>query len=74
MSKTNKIISIGWTGIKRCYLNVPKEEAIRRYCESDGISIDKFDEHDSIEEFEFIDEFGAYSIYATRESLKSTNE
>lgn len=29
----NKIIEIGYIGLKRCYLNVDEQEAIRRYCE-----------------------------------------
>lgn len=32
----NKLIAIGWRGVKTCYLNVTREEAIRRYTESDG--------------------------------------
>lgn len=58
----NKVISIGWLGLKRCYLNIEKDEAIRRYCESEHINANDFDE-DSIDIIEFEDEFGAYSIY-----------
>lgn len=34
--KPNTIISIGYLGYKRCYLNVPREEAIQRYMKSEG--------------------------------------
>lgn len=37
------------------------EEAIKRYCESEGISLDEFD--DTVHVFYFDDEFGAYSVY-----------
>lgn len=64
----NKLISIGWLGIKRCYLNVSREEAIKRYVEEAENSIlDDIDEHylvrnDLIEEFDFDDEFSAYDV------------
>lgn len=60
----NKIISIGHIGLKRCYLNVEQKEAIRRYCKSQGLTLQQFKEYDiSIDIIEFDDEFGAYSIY-----------
>lgn len=65
----NKIISIGWTGCKNCYLNVSREEAIARYNESERtIGSDPYDEayltkHGIIEEFEFDDEFNAYEVW-----------
>ena len=31
MSK-NKIISVGYIGLQKCYLNISEEEAIKRYC------------------------------------------
>lgn len=56
---TNRLVVIGWMGVKRAYLNVPKEEAIARYKRSDGI-----EESDELEcdvfEFEFEDEFSVY--------------
>lgn len=50
----NKIVSIGYLGFKRCYLNVSKEEAIRRYIEAEG------ELQGDVEEFEFVDEFYSY--------------
>ena len=32
----NRLVIIGWMGTKRAYLNVERDEAIRRYCESEG--------------------------------------
>lgn len=34
--RMNTIITIGYLGFRRCYLNVSMEEAIRRYTESEG--------------------------------------
>lgn len=60
----NKIISIGFIGLKRCYLNIEEKEAIERYCNYENISIQEFEEGDiKIDTVEFDDEFGAYSIY-----------
>ena len=53
------LVLIGWLGTKRAYLDIPREEAIRRYKESDG---DIDEEH--IEEFTFTDEFGTYAAWA----------
>lgn len=52
----NKIISIGMLGNYRNYLNVEKEEAIRRYEESEG----QISTADHIKECEFDDEFQSY--------------
>lgn len=64
MGMKNKIISIGYLGSKKCYLNISREEAIRRYkiyhliCEDDELE-DGID----IDEFEIEDEFEAYQIW-----------
>lgn len=60
----NKIISIGWLSIKRCYLNITEDQAIDRYCRSENITREDFYK-DSIplDIIEFKDEFGAYTIY-----------
>jgi hypothetical protein len=63
----NKLISIGWLGVKRCYLNVPREEAIRRYARDEydgnpGITDESLTKDRLIEEFEFDDEFHAYDV------------
>jgi len=51
-------------GLKRCYLNIEKEEAIERYCKYENITIKEFEENDiTIDIVEFDDEFGAYNIY-----------
>ena len=63
----NKMVSIGYMGIKRCYLNVDKDEAIRRFLESEGLSKDEFETiHGSypVQEFEFDSEFGAYEVWS----------
>lgn len=61
----NKIISIGYTGIMKCYLNISEEDAIKRYCESEKISEDDFESNAdiTIDQIEFDDEFEAYSIW-----------
>ena len=60
----NKIIVIGYIGSKSCYFNVDKEEAIKRYCEVNKISIDEFDEKSfNLEVIEFDDEFMTYDIW-----------
>lgn len=60
----NKLISIGYLGIKRCFLNIDKNEAINRYCKSENITLENFEQDDiPIDIIEFIDEFGAYSVY-----------
>jgi hypothetical protein len=55
----NKLITIGFTGIKRSYLNISQEEVIRRYCEEDNIS--ELDGQ-TIDDFEFDDEFDCYKL------------
>jgi hypothetical protein len=60
--KPNKMISIGYLGVMKCYLNIPTEEAIKRYTESEGVEPGEFDEG-MVNVFYFDDEFGAYSVY-----------
>lgn len=55
---TNTIISIGWLGGMRCYLNVPREEAIRRYMESE--SLEEVPDGGRIHEIQVEDEWGSY--------------
>lgn len=65
----NKLITIGWTGTKRCYLNVPREEAVRRFVKSEMYGYETTEEialttaESLVEEFEFDDEFGAYDAW-----------
>ena len=54
------LIVIGWTGVQRAYLDVPREEAIARYTKSEC----ETPEDGQIEQFEFDDEFGVYSAWA----------
>lgn len=58
----NRLVVIGWMSSKRCYLNVPKDEALRRFNESDD---GPFAEGMGFDELEFDNEFGAYAIHAT---------
>ena len=62
----NKLISIGFLGMMRCYLNISNEDAINRYCKSMDIAIDEFD-HDELKVFYFDEEFEAYSVYPIEE-------
>jgi hypothetical protein len=61
----NKLIVIGCVGSKYCYLNITKEEAIKRY----KVSENDYDEDylnekiNELEEFEFDDEFKAYDAW-----------
>lgn len=60
----NKLISIGHLGIKKCFLNISEERAIKRYCELDKITIEQFESYDiSIDVIEFDDTFGAYDVW-----------
>jgi hypothetical protein len=57
----NKLITIGFIGFKKCYLNVTKEEAINRYLsDPNNLGI----EDNEVKEFEFDDEFEAYDCWA----------
>ena len=67
----NKLIVIGYLGSKTAYLNVSKEEAIRRYCENqwDPYSnktieelVDEFDMR-LYREFKFEDTFNVYDAW-----------
>lgn len=59
MSKPNTIIAIGYSGNMKCYLNISREEALKRFNISDG-PFDPSWHH--ISEFTFTDEFWAYAI------------
>lgn len=64
----NRIVSIGYMSVKTCYLNVSRDEAIRRFLAANPefveIFEDKTEKERLIDEFEFADEFGAYYVYA----------
>jgi hypothetical protein len=61
----NKIIVIGYMGIRKCYLNLSEEDAIVRYCKSEKLTREEFDEDTGLnmQTIEFNDEFGAYDIW-----------
>jgi len=61
----NKIIIIGYMGVRNCYLNINEDEAIERYCKSEDYNRKDFEEDFEIEikTIEFNDEFGCYDIW-----------
>jgi hypothetical protein len=65
----NKLVAIGYMGCKSVYLNIDKEEAIKRYCASEDIIVEQFEE--PIREFEFEDEFGAYDVIINTKTGKT---
>ena len=56
----NKIIVIGFLGNRRVYLNVPREEAIRRWKTDEG---DEDFKESLVTEIEFGDEFCTYDVW-----------
>lgn len=60
----NHLITIGYIGIMRAYLNVPRDEAIRRFIESEESDIETAE--NTIHEFDFNDEFKVYSASSIR--------
>lgn len=60
----NRLIVIGCVGIKKCYLNTTMDEAIKRYCDDEDITIEEYEKYDIPScEFEFDDEFDAYDVW-----------
>jgi tetrahydromethanopterin S-methyltransferase subunit A len=59
----NKAIIIGMIGLKRCYINLSKEEAIERYKITEDLCLVDEEVLDDIEEIEFDDEFGVYDAW-----------
>ena len=55
----NNIKVIGYVGLKRCYLNITKKEAIKRYCEAEDITEEEYRTDDDLlyTEIECWDEF-----------------
>ena len=71
----NKIIVIGYLGGKTCYLNVKKDEAIRRYLldTENGYTVEtanELDESGLVKEIEFRDEFCVYDAYESADGFK----
>jgi hypothetical protein len=59
----NKLIVIGWMGVKTAYLNVPEEEALRRWLQSNSATREDIEDFDFVQEFDFEDEFGVYDAW-----------
>jgi hypothetical protein len=64
----NKLIVIGFCGVKRCYLNVSPSEALRRYIKKEGDvdnlkTVDDYKERGLLKIYSFKDEFEAYDVY-----------
>ena len=62
--KHNTIHCIGFYGDIRCYLNIPLDEAKRRYCKEEGYPLNELD-NPGINCFslEFDDEFAVSTIW-----------
>lgn len=61
----NKLIVIGWLSNKKCYLNISREEAIKRFCNYFiGIDEKYLEDNELINEYVFKDEFDAYDAWA----------
>ena len=56
---THKLVVIGCIGMKRAYLDISKDEAIKRYLESENQS--ELNDYEDVTEFEFDDEFWCYN-------------
>ena len=62
-SGKNRIVSIGYMGDRKAFLNMSKDEAIEKFCELEEISLEKFYSiysEDHIDEEEFEDWFLSY--------------
>ena len=64
----NKLVVIGYLGVKTCFLNVSREEAIQRFIKMNqipGETTEELDQEllDSIKEFDFDDSFSAYDAW-----------
>lgn len=60
----HKLIVIGYLGLKRCYLDVPREAAIERWKRATGYQY--ILESSNIVEIDFNDEFGTYDVWAVQ--------
>lgn len=56
----NKLIVIGYLGVKHCFFNMTRDEAIALYLEIEG----ELENDDMITEFEFDRWFSAYDAYS----------
>lgn len=60
----NRLVIIGCLSVRRAYLNVSREEALRRFLESENRGV--LDDTEEISEFEFEDEFGVYDAWSVQ--------
>jgi hypothetical protein len=60
----DKLVIIGFTGLKKCYLNIKEQEAIKLYCIDENLSIEQFNENKiPIDRFNFNVQFNAYDVW-----------
>lgn len=59
----NRLVVIGFTGVKRAYLNLSKDEAMRRYASAESVEIQDLEKSEFTKEFAFEDEFGVYDAW-----------
>ena len=60
-ARENKLVVVGWLGIRRAYLNVSREEAVARWMRDSGDTVPP--PEDKVEEITFTDEFGVYDAW-----------
>lgn len=58
----HQLWTIGWTGVQSAYMDIPRDEAQRRYRLAEGLPPDE-DLEAITDGFEFTDEFGAYAVW-----------
>lgn len=57
----NTLVVIGCIGMRTAYLNVPMEEAIKRFLKANPEFADQINDNGFIDQFHFDDAFGVYS-------------
>lgn len=61
---SNNLVLIGWLGCRVAYLNISKEEAIKRFLKTDKDTTEtELIDNDQIDEFKFDDEFNCYDAW-----------
>jgi hypothetical protein len=64
MNSGHTLIVIGWRGVRRAYLDIPKEEALARWRRHEGFSQHSNEpEPRLVSEIHFLDEFGVYDAW-----------
>ena len=64
----NRLVVIGYMSYRKCYLNISKEDALKRYIEEEGelnemFTVAEYEAANMLEEFIFKDSFMAYDIW-----------